>query len=61
MMFTPKEDKYLKAALKKYGFGHWEAILRDPKFHFQKGRTANSLLSRAARRFGSRTKSSHRL
>ena len=60
LMFTPEEDKYLKAGLKRHGFGHWEAILRDPEFHFQKGRTANSLLSRAARRFGSPSKSRHR-
>ena len=61
VMFTPKEDKFLKAGLKKHGFGHWEAILRDPEFHFEKGRTANSLLSRAARRFGPRSKSTHRV
>ena len=60
LMFTPEEDKYLKAGLKRHGFGHWEAILRDPEFHFQKGRTVNSLLSRAARRFGSPSKSCHR-
>ena len=60
LMFTPEEDKYLKAGLKRHGFGHWEAILRDPEFHFQKGRTANSLLNRAARRFGSPSKSRHR-
>ena len=60
VMFTRKEDKYLKAGLTKHGFEHWEAILRDPEFHFQKSRTANSLLSRTARRFGPRSKSSHR-
>ena len=60
LMFTPEEDKYLKAGLRRHGFGHWKAILRDPEFHFQKGRTANSLLSRTARRFGSPSKSRHR-
>ena len=52
LMFTPEEDSYLKAGIKRYGYGQWKAILRDPELHFQKGRTANSLLSRAARRFG---------
>ena len=61
VIFTPKEDKYLKTGLKRYGFGQWKAILRDPDFHFQEGRTPNSLLSRAARRFGSHSKSCHRL
>ena len=60
LMFTPEEDKFLKAGLKRYGFGQWKAILTDPDFQFQKGRTANSLLSRAARRFGSYSKSTER-
>ena len=54
LMFTPEEDKYLKAGHKRHGFCHCrESILRDPELHSQKGRTANSLLNRAARRFGS--------
>ncbi|CAH3146102.1 unnamed protein product [Porites lobata] len=53
LMFTPEEDNYLKAGIERYGYGQWKAILRDGEFRFQKGRTANSLLSRAARRFGS--------
>ena len=57
VMFTLEEDKYLKAGLKRHGFGQWKAILIDPEFCFQKGRTANSLLSRAARRFPSYSKS----
>ncbi|CAH3184466.1 unnamed protein product [Porites lobata] len=60
LMFTPEEDKFLKAGLKRHGFGQWKAILTDPDFQFQKGRTANSLLSRAARRFGSYSKSTQR-
>ena len=56
LMFTPEEDKYLKAGIERYGYGQWKAILRDAEFHFQVGRTANSLLSRAARRFGSLSK-----
>ncbi|CAH3146189.1 unnamed protein product, partial [Porites lobata] len=47
LMFTPEEDKFLKAGLKRHGFGQWKAILTDPDFQFQKGRTANSLLSQA--------------
>ena len=60
LMFTPEEDKFLKAGLKRHGFGQWKAILTDPDFQFQKGRTTNSLLSRAARRFGSYSKSTQR-
>ena len=52
LMSTPEEDNYLKAGIKRYGYGQWKAILRDPELHFQKGRIANSVLSRAARRFG---------
>ena len=55
-MFTPEEDDYLKAGIERHGYGQWKAIVRDPEFRFQKGRTANSLLSRAARRFGSLSK-----
>ena len=56
LMFTPAEDNYLKAGIERHGYGQWKAILRDPEFRFQEGRTANSLLSRAARRFGSLSK-----
>ena len=52
VMFTPEEDKYLKSGLKRYDFGQWKAILRDPDFNFHEGRTLNSLLSSAARKFG---------
>lgn len=51
--FSPQEDRYLKCGLKRHGFGQWKAILSDPDFHFEKRRTTNSLLSRAARRFPS--------
>ena len=43
LMFTPEEDKYLKAGLKRYCFGQWQAILRDPEFHFQKRRGKQTL------------------
>ena len=56
LMFTPEEDSYLKAGIERHGYGQWKAILRDPEFRFQEGRTANSLLSRGARRFGSLSK-----
>ena len=56
LMFTPAEDGYLKAGIERHGYGQWKAILRDPEFRFQEGRTANSLLSRAARRFASLSK-----
>ena len=48
LIFTPEEDKFLKAGLKRHGFGQWKAILTDPDFQFQKVRAANCLLSRAA-------------
>ena len=56
LMFTPAEDGCLKAGIERHGYGQWKAILRDPEFRFQEGRTANSLLSRAARRFASLSK-----
>ena len=56
VMFNPEEDKYLKAGLKRYGFGQWKAILRDSDFYFHEGETPNSLLSRAARKFRSYSK-----
>ena len=60
LMFIPAEDKFLKAGLERPGFGQWKAMLTDPDFQFQNGRTANSLLSRAVRRFGSYSKSTQR-
>ena len=51
LLFTPEEDQYLRMGLESHGFGNWTAILRDPDFHFQKGRKPNSLLNRAARKF----------
>ena len=54
LLFTPEEDKYLKMGLDRHGFGNWTAILRDPDFHFQKGRKPNSLLNRATRKFSSK-------
>ena len=50
-LFTPDEDRYLKAGLKRYGYGQWTAILRDSEFHFQKGRSSDSLKERAVAKF----------
>ena len=55
LMFTPEEDN-LNASIERHGYGQWKAIFRDSEFYFQKGRTVNSLLRRAARRFGSLSK-----
>ena len=49
-------DNYPKEGIEQYGSGQWKAIIRDPEFRFQKGRTVNSLLIYAARRFGSLSK-----
>ena len=51
LLFTQDEDRYLKAGLKRYGYGQWTAILRDSEFHFQKGRSSDSLKKRAAAKF----------
>ena len=47
LKFTTQEDYFLKEGITKYGFGQWTAILRDPEFKFQEGRTADSLKKRA--------------
>ena len=51
LLFTPEEDVYLKAGIKRHGYGQWSAILKDSRYKFQKGRTGNSLLNRAQRKF----------
>ena len=47
LKFTKEEDEFLKEGITKHGFGQWTAILRDNDFHFQEGRTADSLKKRA--------------
>ena len=47
LKFTTQEDYFLKEGITKHGFGQWTAILRDPEFEFQEGRTADSLKKRA--------------
>ena len=47
LKFTKAEDDFLREGITKHGFGHWTAILRDTDFHFQDGRTADSLKKRA--------------
>ena len=51
LLFTTEEDNFLSAGIKRHGFGQWSAILKDPQYKFQEGRIANSLLSRALRRY----------
>ena len=47
LKFTSNEDDCLKRGVDRHGFGQWTAILRDPDFKFQEGRTADSLKKRA--------------
>ena len=47
LKFTSNEDDCLKTGVDRHGFGQWTAILRDPDFKFQEGRTADSLKKRA--------------
>ena len=51
LLFNSEDDQYLRMGLERHVFGNWTAILRDPDFHFQKGRKSNSLLNRATRKF----------
>ena len=51
LLFSSEEDNYLKAGIQRHGFGQWSLILRDTEYTFQKGRSANSLLNRAVRKF----------
>ncbi|KAK3754724.1 hypothetical protein QZH41_007047 [Actinostola sp. cb2023] len=56
LLFTPEEDECLKAGITQHGYGQWSVILRDTRYKFQRGRTANSLLNRASRRFATSNK-----
>ena len=47
LKYTKAENDFLKEGISKHGFGQWTAILRDADFHFQDGRTADSLNKRA--------------
>ena len=53
LKFTSHEDDCLKKGVDGHGFGQWTAILRDPDFEFQDGRTADSLKKRAGVKFSS--------
>ena len=47
LKFKSNEDDFLKKEMDRHGFGQWTAILRDPDFKFQEGRTADSQKKRA--------------
>lgn len=51
LLFTADEDECLRTGINRHGFSQWSAILSDPRYKFQEGRTANSLLNRAMRKF----------
>ena len=41
--FTKKEDEFLIAGVKKYGFGRWGKVLSDPGYTFHSSRQRDSL------------------
>ena len=43
MKFSKEEDANLKEGLRRHGFGHWTAMIRDKELTFQRGRTADSI------------------
>ena len=45
--FSKEEDANLKEGLRRLGFGHWTAMIRDKELTFQRGRTADSIKKRA--------------
>ena len=47
LKFTLNEGDFLKKGIDRYGFSQWTAILRDPDYEFQDGRTADFLKKRA--------------
>ena len=47
LKFMLNEDDFLKKGIDRHGFGQWTAILRDPDYEFQDGKTADSLKKRA--------------
>ena len=47
VVFTQKEDHYLKEGIKKYGKSNWSRILRDPDYKFHSTRNRDSLRVRA--------------
>lgn len=51
MKFRSSEDDFLKNRIDRHGFREWTAILRDPDFKFQEGRTADSLKKRVGLKF----------
>ena len=47
LKFASNEDDCLKQGINRHGFGQWTAILRDPDYIFEEGRTVDSLKNRA--------------
>ena len=47
LKFKSNEDDCLKQGINRHGFSQWTAILRDPDYIFQEGRTVDSLKNRA--------------
>lgn len=45
--FSPQEDTFIQAGLKKYGKGKWTSILNDPEYSFSPTRSTATLLTRA--------------
>ena len=46
LVFTPKEDEYIKRGIEKYG-NLWAIMLKDPELKFSLGRTTDALIKRA--------------
>ena len=47
LKFTSNEEDCPRQGINSHGFGQWTAILRDPDYIFQEGRTSDSLKNRA--------------
>ena len=59
MKFSKEEDASLKEGLRRHGFGHWTAMIRDKELTFQRGRTADSIKKRAISKFPSLCNKTH--
>ena len=59
MKFSKEEDASLKEGLRRHGFGHWIAMIRDKELTFQRGRTSDSIKKRAISKFPSLCNKTH--